>query len=425
MKNTKKVLLACLFAVCALGMVFAGGSKASDKTVLNVMGYGDNATAEGQSFIRIIEAFEEENPDVDVTYELLFDQAYHQKATARLASGDVPDVAYMGLGTDGVWGVYWSEAGQQIAMDPYLDTSIYSLSAFGSANADGSHSFVPLGIANMCSVVFVNTELLSSLGLSMPTTYADMKAMVSVANANGIDVLGIGGGASWVWVSPILSNFIAQTSGAADAPEQLAAGAMAYNGPEMMATLNFLKTMVDDGVLSTDAAIIDVGTAITKFNNGEYLFYMGGQWDAGSVSVALQETMDMVAFPAIPGAKGYETSVAAAVSPGYGLTKSGEAKGLSEVAMRFINYYNSKAEVEQRLRDGGISGSVLANHNLPSDLPRIAELKGALAAEAVVTQVLDAYVVGDPISILSTGAQEIILGTKTPQQIADAMEAAR
>ena len=55
MKLSKKVVLVCLFAVLALGLVFAGGKSDSKtgKVVLNVMGYGDNANAEGEQFRQI------------------------------------------------------------------------------------------------------------------------------------------------------------------------------------------------------------------------------------------------------------------------------------------------------------------------------------------------------------------------------------
>ena len=112
MKLSKKVMLVALFAVLAVGLVFAGGSSEakSNKVTLNIMGYGDNANAEGVTFKRICDEFMAENPDIVINYELLYDEAYHQKAVARLAAGDVPDIAYMGA--DARWGASWQEAGQ-------------------------------------------------------------------------------------------------------------------------------------------------------------------------------------------------------------------------------------------------------------------------------------------------------------------------
>ena len=76
MKLSKKVMLVALFAVLAVGLVFAGGSSEakSNKVTLNIMGYGDNANAEGVTFKRICDEFMAENPDIVINYELLYDE---------------------------------------------------------------------------------------------------------------------------------------------------------------------------------------------------------------------------------------------------------------------------------------------------------------------------------------------------------------
>ncbi len=422
MKNFKTSLLIALLILSAVSLVFAGGGGDSGKTVLNIMGYGDNAGAEGQSFVRIVEAFEAENPDIDVQYELLFDDAYHQKVVARLASGDVPDVAYMG--SDARWGAPWQEAGQQVDITHLLDTNKYDLAKFGAAdNADGDYYYVPLGIANITTVVFANVALLDELGLDLPETYADMKAMVSVANRNGIEVLGTHGAGSWVWGSCVYSTIVAQSTGMADFPQKAVAGDAMFTDAGFVDGLEFLEMMVDDGVLSPESVLTDTGTGISNFNNGQYLFFMSGQWDAGNISPELQETMDMIAFPEIPGSRGQVGTVAAAKSVGYGITKAAMDKGVEKAAMMWIDFFNSEAETEQRLRDGSISGAHLKGYTPPSDMPRIVALKAELAGSAPITQVIDAFLTGAPNDALNTGMQQIVSGSKSPQQVANEVEA--
>ena len=124
----KKILtIACVLMVAT--SLFAAPKKAKkakkgakNQVVLNVFGYGDNSNSEGQTFKRIVDEFMAENPDIKIDYELLYDEAYHQKAVSRLAAGDVPDVAYMGA--DARWGAEWQEAGQQIDNCPYMPANI-------------------------------------------------------------------------------------------------------------------------------------------------------------------------------------------------------------------------------------------------------------------------------------------------------------
>ncbi|MFW6208419.1 MAG: extracellular solute-binding protein, partial [Spirochaetota bacterium] len=104
MKKTLAMLVVVLMLVPFL--VVAGGQQEqgqkSEKVVIDVMAYGDNSNQEGVSWKRIVETFEKNNPNIDIDYELLYDEAYHQKVVARLAAGDVPDMAYMGA--DARWG---------------------------------------------------------------------------------------------------------------------------------------------------------------------------------------------------------------------------------------------------------------------------------------------------------------------------------
>lgn len=423
MKNLKKVLMVSLLAVSTMGIVFAGGSKEDDKVVISILGYGDNASAEGQTFLRIIDAFQAENPDIIVEAEMLFDEAYHQKVTARLASGDIPDIACMA--SDARWGGAWREANQFADISSYLDPSVYDVSKFGGTDGpNGEYYYVPIGTGNYCSVMFTNNELIKELGFDIPKTYDDLVAMVPAARKAGIEVMTTHGSSAWVWGSCFLSTIFAQTSGEADWPKKLAEGKVKITDPAGIAGLEVLETMVNDGVISSETVLLDVGTAVSKFNQGQALVFVSGQWDAGNIDINLQETMGMEPLPLFPGAKGQENTLAATKSMGYGITRSAMEAGKADICMDFINYFNSAIEVEQKLRDGAITGSVLANHVLPSDMPKIVTLKNDLGSRTTLTNVIDTFLTGAPNDTLITGAQEIISGRKTAKEIAEAVDAA-
>jgi raffinose/stachyose/melibiose transport system substrate-binding protein len=140
-----KKALVMLVVLALLGsMAFAAGGgeqAASGPVVLNVMGYGDNSNAEGISWNRMVTAFMEENPDVIIESELLYDEAYHQKVTARLAAGDVPHVAYMGA--DARWGAPWQEAGQQVDHSGAVDPAIYDFDLIPDMTGNGGFYYIP------------------------------------------------------------------------------------------------------------------------------------------------------------------------------------------------------------------------------------------------------------------------------------------
>ncbi len=422
MKLSKKVILVGLFAVLAMGIVFAGGGKdgKSGKTVVKVLAYGDNSNSEGQSFVRIVEAFEAANPTIDIDYEMLYDEAYHQKVPARLASGDVPHVAYMGA--DARWGTAWKEAAQQVDMRPYIDQNQYDLSLIPEMGPNGEKYYLPLGTSNACTVVFVNEKLVKELGFDIPKTYDDMKAMVPAAKAKGIDVLSTHGADGWAWGSCVMSALFSRTTGKTDYMTDLASGAKKFTDADVVSGLAFLNQMVKDGVMSQKAVLIDSGTGLSDYSNGKCLMYVTGQWDAGNISPEAQAVTKLIAFPSLPGQKGPDT-MAGAWQVGYGITKATVAAGkeVLDASIKFLNYFNSVAEVTQRLRDGAIVAPILKDYKVPADMPAIISEKIALG-KYVSCDVIDSTLTGAPNDALNAGMQEIVAGKSTAAQVAAKVE---
>ncbi len=429
MKLSKKVLLVAGTALMAAGLVFVGcgksGAATGGKVVVKALAYGDNANQEGQNWVRIVDAFEKANPDIDIDYELLYDEAYHQKVTARLASGDVPALAYMGA--DARWGAPWAEAKQQFDMKPYLDTNVFDLSLIPSMGPNGEIYELPLGTSNLCTVAFANTKLIAELGFDMPKTYEDLVKMVPAAKAKGIEVVGTHGADGWAWGSCILSGIIARTSGDAHWVTKAKAGSAKFTDPEFVNALKVLQVMVKDGVLSSKSVLVDSGTGLSNYSNGKYLFYLTGQWDAGSITPETQEVTKLIAFPILPGEKGNGGSIAGAIQVGYGITQAGaKDEKVRDAALKFLAYFNSEAEVIQRLRDGAIVAPVLKSYQIPSDIPTIIKAKVDLGKNTtIITDVIDAFISGPQNDAINSGCQKIVSGTSTPEQVAAEVEGLR
>ncbi len=416
-----------VFGLFVLISLFSCGKAKDDgaMTILNAMGYGDNSNQEGLSWVRILQEFEEANPDTKIESELLYDEAYHQKVVARLASGDVPDLAYMGA--DARWGAPWKNANQQWDHRKFIDTDFYNIDLIPAHGPNGEIFEIPIGTSNITTVLFMNTRLLEELGLSEPQTYEDLVAMVPVAQEAGIDVVTIDGADGWALGSCLLSAFIARTSGDPNWVSKALAGKNKFNDPAFVQALGILEQIVSDGVFSKKAALVDYGSNISNFNNDKALFMVQGQWAAGAVENSnVADRMKLLAWPQMPGeSANMAGSVAAASSVGYGLTKNGasdEAK--RDLGLAFIKYFNSPEEVEQRLRDGAIVAPILRNFNLPSDLPNATVEKVRLANSAVQTEVIDAFLAGEPNEVLMAGAQKILTGQSSAQEVADEIEEA-
>lgn len=419
----KRFLIALLALSLAMS-VFAAGQREQPKgqIVVKTMAYGDNSNAEGVNWVRIVQAFEKENPGIKIDYELLYDEAYHQKVAARLASGDVPHLAYMGA--DARWGAPWKEAGQQFDHRPFIDGNMFDLNLIPPMGPKGEIFVMPLGTSNITTVLYMNEALVKSLGFSEPKTYEDLVAMVPKARAAGLEVVSIDGADGWAWGSCYMSAVIARLSGDANWVSKAVAGQYKFTDQVFVDSLAMISRMVKDGVISEKSVLVDYGANLSTFSNQKALFVVQGQWAAGSIEPAVAENTKMLAWPKLPGEKpNMAGSVAAAIQVGYGLTKAGAADpAVRDAALKFIKYFYSEPETTIRLREGAIVAPILKGYKVPADLPSIVKQKVVLAQTAKNTDVIDAFLGGAANDALNAGMQKIVTGAATPAQVAAEVE---
>ena len=397
---------------------------AAPKVVVKTMAYGDNSNPEGVNWLRIVAAFEKANPDIDIDFELLYDEAYHQKVVARLAAGDAPHLAYMGA--DARWGAPWKEASQQFDHKPFMDAKYYDLKLIPPMGPKGEIWEIPLGTSNITTVLYMNQKLVKSLGFAAPKTYQDIVAMVPAAKAKGLDVISIDGADGWAWGSCLMSSIIARMSGDPNWVSKAVAGKNKFTDKVFVDSLDFIARMIKDGVIASKSVMVDYGANLSNFSNEKALFMIQGQWIAGSIeNPEVADNTVMMAWPKLPGEKAATAgSVAAAISVGYGVTKAGAVDPkVRDAALKFLQYFYSHEETTQRLRDGAIVAPVLKNFVVPDDLPGLVKQKVGLAQKAKNTEVIDAFLSGAPNDTLNAGMQKIASGQATAQQVAAEVEA--
>jgi raffinose/stachyose/melibiose transport system substrate-binding protein len=394
------------------------------KVVIKAMAYGDNSNQEGQNWIRLVEAFAKANPNIDLQYEMLYDEAYHQKVTARLAANDIPDLAYMGA--DARWGLPWKEASQQFDHRPFIDPNFYDVKLIPPMGPNGEIFEIPLGTSNICTVLFMNKALVESLGFTQPATYEDMVAMVPKAKAAGLDVVSIDGADGWAWGSCLMSMIIARLSGDIHYVEGTKAGKHKFTDQPWIDSLSMITRMINDGVISSKSTTVDYGANISNFSNKKALFMVQGQWAAGGIDPIVAEDTIVMTWPKLPGEKANMAgSVAAAIQVGYGLTKKGASNtAVRDAVLKFLQFFYSVPETTERFRTGAIVAPILKNYTVPADIdiPGVIRQKIALAKN-INTDVIDAFFSGSPNDTLNSGMQKIAGGTATAQAVAADVQA--
>ncbi len=439
---TKKIIMVLLVVLIAMGAVACGGKKSSTSTsgssadtatteksaepvVLKIMGYADNATGEIVDWENALADFQAMYPDVTLEVETLYDQPYHQKATVRVQSGDIPHVAYMWPGSRSS---YFDPVKTDIR--PYIDMNMYAPAAMTPQGPNGELYMLPFGVTNT-SIMYVNTAILEKYGFDIPKTYTDLKAMVAPLKADGIDVIAMANKDTWVMNSCLFGTLVGRYAGEGDWVAKAVAGDYSFTDDAFVDALTMVETMYRDGVLPATSVQTDYGTSASNFLSGKAAFMIDGDWRSGifvdaetKIDLPIVKDIEMISFPAVPGEKSSmagSSSVVQAV--GYGITKAAlRDPAVTEAAANFMKFMSGKEQSLVRFTSYGQIPAIKVD--LPSDTAEIT-LKRATHVNSVpvISNVVDNFIGGTPNNKLNENLQKLALGATTPGAIAAQLEA--
>lgn len=437
MKLSKKLLILALLALITTGNIFANGNTESDENSqidLKVFDYID-ATAPGYAENKAIwQKFTDDNPDINIVKEELSNEAFHQKISAYIAAGTIPDVMYMypsGRSTL----IHEMKLTKDLA--PLLGADYLShfvpAAIDPSSQAGGYLAELPQSMV-YSSVMFANTKLLKDLGLELPKTYEDLKAMVPVLRAKGIQTVLMANKDNWVMQSCLFSAIVGRfmdNEWIANVKE----GKAKFTDPGFIEALNFVKTMYDDGVISTNTIQVSYGEGPALFASGKAAFFIDGDWHLNAfltdpasntalISPEAQKTdFAFINFPAIPGEKnpGVTSTI---LGCGYGISSSIPAGSKKEAAaVKLLKYLYSVDVQKQELQMGRYitSRNDVTSDTLEPFTPMMMEYHNSINNTC---DVLDGVLNSSICTVLNNGLQEIGLGMQTPKQVADDLQKA-
>ena len=408
----------------------AGSAQTQQPIRLRVYNYLD-ATSPGayREIEEIWKAFERNNPDIVIEREDMFGEPFHQKLEAYAAAGQLPDVIYMWPG-----GRSSTLHTKRLVKDltPFLgDMAREFHEAALAPQAGGYLGELPIAIT-ATHVLYVNKALLDSLGLEVPTTYEQLKAMVPTLRAAGKDVILMGAQDDWVVQSTLFSMIVGRLAGDAFI-DQVLAGRAKFTDEPFLRALRFYQSLFTDGVLSRRIFQISYNEVNGLFASGQAPFMVDGDWKTGNfltdpttgealIPPDRQRNIIMTVFPAIPG-EIVHRSTSMVPGTGFGMSAAIPAGSAKEkAAWRLIQWLTSPEAQRIRLETGAAFPS---RKNVTSDrLEPLAQERtrfyGRVTGTYVLDNVFDAQVYGP----LNVGLQEIGLGLSTPEQVAASVQRA-
>ena len=431
MMSKSKIMSIFLITLIAAS-VFAGGTKDSGKTTLSVLNYTDltvAATAQDQKWQW--ETFANQNQDVVVNHEDLFNEPFHQKTEAYAASGNLPDVMF-------VWpsGRSTSLHEKKLLKDlgPFLDRDNlkgkYLPTTMDPGQQGGGYmAMIPQGIT-ASHAFYVNLDVLKDCGLSPAKTYAELKAQVPVLKAKGYETVIMPNKDTWVMQSCLFSA-IAGRFGGADWDQKILSGQTKFTGADFVGALEFIKALYTDGVLAPSSLGMDYGDGPGLFATGKGAYYIDGDWRAGSfitdpdtgqalISPDKQKNFIVTVFPDIEGAK-LNKSTSTILGTGWAMSAAipaGSAK--EDAAWRLIKWLTGPEVQARMFEHGGLPAPSRTDINfgvIPVE-PITLAVANMGKEYTTGTCVIDGVFHSDVFNPLNDGLQEIGLGTKTPAQVA-------
>jgi len=427
----KKLIAILLVALCLGTVVFAQAStEAAGKTTLRVLNYIDMSEPNSANEItQVWDKFAELHPEIQIIREDLFNEPFHQKVEAYAAQGNLPDVLY-------AWPSGRSESLHKehllydltglLKRDGLFDQYAATCTA---PQLGGYLGELPNGIT-ATSMMFVNEKVLRENGLSIPKTYDDLKAMVPVLNAKGIEVISMDCQDGWVMQSCLFS-LICGRLGGADWADKLAAGEWDFEDDWFKKALTVVDNLYKDGIINRNTLSISYGSGRGDFAAGKSAFYIDGDWACASFQTdtstgkalfppELQKTdVSLMNFPEIEGEVVHESN-SVIVGTGWAISADIAPEKL-EAAWTLVKYLEGEYVQTWRLTTGAAFPSlttidvakVCEENNLE---PLVAKRSDWYGRIQVATPVIDGVLPASVYEVINQVLAEIGLGKTTVEQ---------
>lgn len=322
-----------------------------------------------------IAAFMEENPDIEVQNDSIYEEAaYNNKLKVAISTGETPSIFYYpaiaGLSEWAKNGVLLdlTEALQEDSqwaaafLDGALDT--YKLDAYG---AEGIYA-----LPNELNVdaVFYNKSLFEQAGINkVPATMEEFYEVIDKLSKAGITPIGVGGTNTWV-MGHIFNNILAKRIGQ-EGIIALGTGEKKWTDKDVTECLQITKDLKEKGAFAEGFEGMDYNTQMNQFLTGEVAMISHSSPIISEIYSSESEIKDeigMFAFPYFTDKPEYKETRVIYTS---GWMLSGTMTEEQEKAtLKLVKYMTTKESVQERM-DAALRVAPYKNTAAPDSAPQL------------------------------------------------------
>ncbi len=295
--KARRVTLCCL-ALALSGMVAGcGDDGAEGDDALRLVLFGDPVETAG--YEELVEAFEAENPDVDVALSPVADQDdLMAKLTTQFASGRPPHVFLVNYRNYG----QFADSGVLAPVQPLLDESSvideddFADAALDAFRYDGEElTCMPQNVSSL--VTYYNVDLFEDAGVPLPRagwTWDDFLAAAQALTGNGN--YGVGTEPSLIRVAPFVWSAGGEVVDDPDNPTRLTLD----TGPAREGLDFFLDLQTVHGVVPPDREEQSQDSE-ARFLSGTLGMYLNSRKSVPTLRTIEEFTWDVAPLPVAPG----------------------------------------------------------------------------------------------------------------------------
>ena len=423
MKFTRTMRAVALIAFALASALFVGAQAAKTDAPVALTVYMQNDLANPQSayWPVTLDAFSKKYPNIKLDFEYVSGEAFHQKFQAMAASGDIPDLftCYAGSRSG-----YILDRGMVKDLRPYLTDSFkkqYNSAIWQPQGPNGEIYIISPNLA-VCTVVYVNTKLQKQLGLATPKTLDEMIAQVPKIRAAGYTPLAFGNKDQWQAQSLCLSMLVDRMGGTAWFDKAMKGSAKFTDAPFVDA-ISVIKKMVDTKLFPAGVNELEGPQAWGEFVQGKAVYLLDAGWRVSALKAAAAPAdyagYSAIAFPAVSGEKVHGSSAA---TLGEALAMNAKLTGAkADAAWKFLSFIYGQEGSEILMKYGTVPTYKLDYSKF--DVDSLNKQYIALINSQSMGYVIDAKMDSEGVNnLLNPGLQAVMMGTKTPAQLASEYE---
>jgi len=422
----KRILATIAVLVLLGGFSFAGGQSESrvsdDGTItLQVQHYldlADNVSA--GNFEVLVEAFHESNPDIQLEFDYLFNEPYHNKLQSSAIAGQLADVVFLwpGKRTGDVTG-----SGAIKDLRPWIEEmdAEFAPAALAPQGPNGEIWELPEQVT-ATHVMFTNDRLLDELGLEFPETLEELIAQGEVIREAGYIPIAMDNGDGWQMQSCLLSALVERTGGR-EWFDRARTGEASFSDPEFVEAVEVIEALHANDMFSPGINQAAYGQALTDFVTEKAVYFIDGGWRTsnltGEMTPDQYEYVSYNVFPELPTERGQAGATAIVAGTGFGM--NAELEGAeADAAWEWIYFFAGPEGSAIKADQGWLPAVQIP---LPDDTPVLTKKLAAFVGSTPGGYVVDAVMDAEGMGVLHPLLQEMMFGNVTPQEVGDRYEA--